>query len=373
MNDPKPLTLSVALITYNGEKYLLEQLESLKNQTRLPDELVVCDDGSTDGTLEILQKFIVSAPFPVRVFQNTKNVGPGFNFRKVFFLCEKDLVFFCDQDDVWYPDKLARAEAVFRAEPEVGLVLMNDRWVNAEGKPLLGSDHNRHVAAAIRRRNCYQSLLSRSQFGWAAHNMVCRTTWREVLFQKNAPETAECFDAWVCRTMGALSHVRVLLEPSVDFRRHGGNFTSHSKKCKNPIVLFCRMIQKRQNIGRLYERAASYRQTYEYLQTCGQEIVHTDVLAFYQRAAAHAERRAAAIARPFARPWIILGEVLNGRYFVYSKGLKDVLSDLLAWPQKATTSATRGRATTCGGTTTHSRATTHGEATSTASEKKDHA
>ena len=328
-----PISSSVALITYNGEKYLRRQLDSLAAQTCLPDELVVCDDGSTDQTLEILCSFAATAPFSVRVFQNERNLGPGFNFRKVFSQCQSEVTFFCDQDDVWLPDKLARALEVFTNEPEVGRVLMNDRWVNAEEKPLLGSDHNRHLASIIARRNCYQSLLSRSQFGWAAHNMACRTAWREVLFT-NAPPPAECFDAWVCRTMGALSHVRVLLEPSVLFRRHGGNFTSHSKNRKNPITLFCRMIQKRQNIDRIYERVTSYRQTYEFLQACGHEIVHPDVVEFYRRASLHAEKRTKAIAHPLQRPWLILGETLRGQYFRYSKGWKDIFSDLLAWPQK---------------------------------------
>ena len=99
-------TASIALATYNGEKFLQRQLDTLAAQTRLPDEMAVCDDGSTDGTLEILRQFAETAPFPVRIFQNLKNLGPGRNFRKAFSLCEGDVTFFCDQDDVWFPEKL---------------------------------------------------------------------------------------------------------------------------------------------------------------------------------------------------------------------------------------------------------------------------
>ncbi|TCS71940.1 LmbE family N-acetylglucosaminyl deacetylase [Sulfuritortus calidifontis] len=100
------MRISIAMATYNGAKYLQEQLDSLAAQTLLPCELVICDDGSTDATLEIAERFAVRAPFPVRIHRNEKNLGYADNFLKAASLCEGDWIAFCDQDDVWLPHKL---------------------------------------------------------------------------------------------------------------------------------------------------------------------------------------------------------------------------------------------------------------------------
>ncbi len=101
------LSVSVAMATYNGEKYILEQLESLAVQTQLPIELVVTDDGSTDRTIEIVEGFRVSSPIPISLYKNEKRLGYGENFLQGVMLCGGDVVLFCDQDDIWLPEKVA--------------------------------------------------------------------------------------------------------------------------------------------------------------------------------------------------------------------------------------------------------------------------
>jgi glycosyltransferase involved in cell wall biosynthesis len=100
------MKISIAMATYNGEKYILEQLESFNKQSILPDELVITDDCSTDNTLEIINKFKKVAPFKVRVYSNEKNLGYAQNFNKAMQLCTNDLIFLSDQDDVWFPTKI---------------------------------------------------------------------------------------------------------------------------------------------------------------------------------------------------------------------------------------------------------------------------
>ena len=98
--------ISIAMATYNGSKYLREQLDSLAAQTLPPCELVVTDDGSTDDTLGILDRFRRRAPFPVHLHRNEQRLGYRDNFLKAAQLCSGELIAFCDQDDVWMPDKL---------------------------------------------------------------------------------------------------------------------------------------------------------------------------------------------------------------------------------------------------------------------------
>jgi glycosyltransferase involved in cell wall biosynthesis len=100
------MRVSIAMATFNGARFLAEQLDSIAKQSHLPYELVVCDDGSTDRTLAMLNEFAITAPFPVRIYRNETNLGFADNFFKAASLCNGELIAFCDQDDVWMPKKL---------------------------------------------------------------------------------------------------------------------------------------------------------------------------------------------------------------------------------------------------------------------------
>ncbi len=125
--------ISIALATYNGATFLQEQLESLAGQTLVPDELVVCDDQSSDATVEILHRFALRAPFPVHVRVNDERLGWRGNFVEATGLCSHDLVAFCDQDDVWYPGKLETIVREFD-DPSVMLVHHNADLVDPRGE-----------------------------------------------------------------------------------------------------------------------------------------------------------------------------------------------------------------------------------------------
>ena len=126
-------SISIALTTYNGAKYLPVQLDSLARQTRLPDELVVCDDASADATKNVILDFAGRAPFPVRFHENERRLGYRDNFMQAVALCRSDLVAFCDQDDIWEAHKLATMERVFD-EPEVYLAFHNATVITRQGK-----------------------------------------------------------------------------------------------------------------------------------------------------------------------------------------------------------------------------------------------
>ena len=107
------MKISIALATFNGSKYLVDQLMSLAYQKLLPYEIIVVDDNSTDETLEIVKSFASNVSFPVRIYKNETRLGYGLNFLKAAGFCSGDAIAFCDQDDEWLPDKLERvAEAM---------------------------------------------------------------------------------------------------------------------------------------------------------------------------------------------------------------------------------------------------------------------
>jgi glycosyltransferase involved in cell wall biosynthesis len=99
------MTTSVALCTYNGSRYLKDQLESILSQTLPVDEIVVCDDGSTDQTIPIINFYQQHFPF-IRLVNNDHNLGGKKNFEKALSLCTGDTIFLCDQDDVWEEQKV---------------------------------------------------------------------------------------------------------------------------------------------------------------------------------------------------------------------------------------------------------------------------
>ncbi|MFT6754528.1 MAG: glycosyltransferase involved in cell wall biosynthesis, partial [Candidatus Azotimanducaceae bacterium] len=117
------MKISIALTTYNGAAYLQAQLNSYLVQERLPDELVVCDDVSTDETVTILEAFKKTAPFQVRVIINELNLGFTKNFEKALLNCSGDLVFLSDQDDVWYPEKILVVVKAFLLNPDKYLLI----------------------------------------------------------------------------------------------------------------------------------------------------------------------------------------------------------------------------------------------------------
>lgn len=130
------MKISIAMATYNGEEYLQEQLDSFLGQTRQPDELVVSDDCSTDRTLEIVERFAMTAPFKVHYYRNKKNLGYAGNFNVVLQHCTGDLVFMSDQDDVWHSSKIEKMAAIFDEQPALQLLIHDLEFCKADLTPI---------------------------------------------------------------------------------------------------------------------------------------------------------------------------------------------------------------------------------------------
>jgi len=120
------------MAAFNGAKYLTEQLNSIASQTRLPDEVVVCDDCSIDATAEILKVFAYTSPFPITVIRNTENLGYTRNFEKAISLCTGDLIFLSDQDDVWYEDKIEKILSTKNENPHVNVLICDAMYADED-------------------------------------------------------------------------------------------------------------------------------------------------------------------------------------------------------------------------------------------------
>lgn len=217
---PSKLSISVAMCTYNGSAFLPEQLASIAAQARLPDEIVICDDGSTDSTPQIVEEFASSVSFPVRWVRNEVNLGSTKNFEKVIGLCTGDLIALSDQDDIWLPEKLARQGEMFERDPELGGVFSDADLVDHKSQSL-----GKRLWASILFTRAEQSQLSRGR-------------GLSVLLKKNVVTGATCMvranqrtlfmpipdmwihDGWIAWMMTLFSKLRLIEDPLIWYRIH---------------------------------------------------------------------------------------------------------------------------------------------------------
>lgn len=219
MKEP---AVSVAMATYNGERFLQEQLDSLARQTLLPCELVVCDDGSTDGTPGILRRFAANAPFPVRIFHNPSRLGSGFNFLSALSRCTAGLVSFCDQDDIWLEKKLALCAGVM-SDPKVSLVSHSAVVISTQplARRMVHPNHRPSVLSSCGDLPVFRRTLP-------GFSMVLRRT---VLEKVRVPDYSAQMSRWCVHDtwalVAALSCGRVVLMPDqlASYRLHDGNLS----------------------------------------------------------------------------------------------------------------------------------------------------
>lgn len=123
------IKISVSLCTYNGEQFLQEQLDSIAAQTKLPNEVIICDDASTDKTIEILENFKEKANFDVKIFQNETPLRVTKNFEKAIENCKGEFIFLADQDDFWLPQKIERMVTVLEENGDLDLLFSDAELV----------------------------------------------------------------------------------------------------------------------------------------------------------------------------------------------------------------------------------------------------
>lgn len=214
--------VSVAMTTYNGEKYIRAQLESLRDQTLAPDEVVIFDDCSTDSTAELVRAFIADNGLTHwRFTVNSQNIGFVRNFYQTVDAASGDYIFLCDQDDEWKPDKIEGMVAVFKAHPYVQALCAGFEMIDGEGKKLPGS------VGLVR--------------GHAGKDGLVRIEFEEVLWRNIAPgctsaytracrdffaryRTGLCPHDWELNLFGAaLGGLYYYDAPLTGYRIHGAN------------------------------------------------------------------------------------------------------------------------------------------------------
>lgn len=214
------MRLSIALCTYNGERYLQEQLDSILNQTQLPDEVIICDDQSSDNTWNILVKFKEQAGFAVHLLKNDANLGSTMNFAQAIRLCSGDIIFLADQDDVWSPGKLQIMADVFARDQDVGMVFSDAVVTNEQLQPYALSlwqcvQFNEKIQELVLQGRLWSKLFAKGYVTGAT--MAFRSQWRSLL---EPFPTTWVHDEWITFIMDLVSTVKFVPDKLIQYRVH---------------------------------------------------------------------------------------------------------------------------------------------------------
>lgn len=319
------MKISIALCTYNGSKYLSAQLDSFLAQTRLPDELIVCDDCSTDNTLEITNNHRVKAPFPVRVFRNPENLGSTKNFEKAIHLCSGDIIALSDQDDVWLPEKLAKIEAAFHHSPKVGMVFSDAEVVDEYLRPL-GFTLWSSVGFTSRLRKKFKNnpfgCLLKSYLVTGA-TMAFRSRYRSLVIP--FAMSYWIHDGWIALLISAVAPVSFLEERLVLYRQHHANQLGAQRDSLQKRLIKARQWGAKEIYAKVKALICAAVRLRQYTETV-QDQNMSNYLELYVR---HLLARRKVIRRGYAGIPIALNQLISGKYHVYSNGTKSFVSDCL--------------------------------------------
>ena len=224
-------SISIAMASYDGSSvYFAEQLQSFVAQTRLPDELVVTDDASTDMTAAMIEGFSTTVKFPVRFYRNDQRLGSNGNFQRAISLCQSDVILFSDQDDVWLPTHIERIAGAFEADERVGVVVSCSDYVDAKLQP---KGFNTWIAMRVH-HSLRRQAASEWQFpAWArqrfalGHGMGIRADLKEVAFPLISTWN---YDDWFAIIGPACSRGVLIEEPLTLHRKHARQAVGHEAK-----------------------------------------------------------------------------------------------------------------------------------------------
>lgn len=216
------MTASVALASFRGRAFIEEQLRSITSQSTPPVEVVVFDDASDDGTIEVVQDFASKSVVRVVVCRQPRNRGLIGNFESAIQATTGDIVFLSDQDDVWYPHKIAKVITIFDRNPAVGLVFSDADLVDQNLKPL-GRTLWQSIGFSMVERDLMRSthafeLLLR-RFLVTGATLAFRRSLLDVVL----PLSKHLIhDAWIALTIAAVSQIECIDEPLIQYRQHAG-------------------------------------------------------------------------------------------------------------------------------------------------------
>ncbi len=219
--------MSVIIAAYHGEKYIGEQLKSLFKQTRIPDEILIGDDSSDDKTFLAVEAVRSHYTGELKYFRNTPRLGVVQNFVHLAKAATGDFIFFCDQDDVWLPEKIEKLAAILEQDSTCQVAVCNSGMMDAGLTPLHetlldGIPDFHKKMEQINQGKGFFPLLNQS-IGFSGHNMAIR---KDFLYIFNSIPQNCLHDLWLQYCSGFLGVLRYLDKVLTLYRVHANNTSS---------------------------------------------------------------------------------------------------------------------------------------------------
>jgi len=263
------------MATYNGEKYLHQQIDSLLNQTIQDFTIHITDDVSTDSTWDILQEYAKRHPRNIKIYQRTKNSGGAkYNFLSMMVNTRNDYLMLCDQDDVWLPNKieisLNKVKELEQQHPNTPILVRTDMRVVNQNLQEISPSYKQSMNSNFNRTAFNQILIQNTFAGCTA---IYNRALAEMLFCE--PVYCIMHDWWlelVASAFGELGHVD---EPTVLYRQHDSNEIG-AKDVRKLSYMFNRLIHNsevKEAIRITYDQGESFMKIYENQMTEGQKVV----------------------------------------------------------------------------------------------------
>jgi glycosyltransferase involved in cell wall biosynthesis len=213
------------MTTYNGEKYVDEQIRSILNSTYQDFELFIYDDGSTDSTMSILQSYESQYPEKVHAYQNNVNLGVTLNFLHALCKSTTDYIMFCDQDDSWKSNKIATTLKRMRhMEAQIGkdipLAVFTDAIVVDKELKILNNSFFCSGHLNPKKIDLPHLLMENKLIGCT---VMINASLRKVLQSHTMPKEARYHDWWIALIASAFGKIGFVNEGTLLYRQHGGN------------------------------------------------------------------------------------------------------------------------------------------------------
>lgn len=217
------MKISVCLATYNGEKYIKEQLNSILSQLGNDDEIIISDDHSTDNTIEIIKSLEDDR---IKIFVNNLEKGYSKNFENAINHSSGDIIFLSDQDDVWMKDKVEKMlEALEKSDLVISDALISDENLD----PTFGSHFKLHSV----KTGFFHNWLKTRYIG------ACMAFKKETL-KKIMPfppnQTLCAHDYWIANVGELYYKTSIITEPLIKYRRHNSNASTGGEKSSNTTL-----------------------------------------------------------------------------------------------------------------------------------------
>ena len=325
------------MCTYNSAAFIEEQLASIAGQTRLPDELVVCDDHSADDSAQIIERFAASAPFPVQLHVNATNIGTVKNFARAIGLCSGDFIALSDQDDVWLPEKLARVESEFHKAPRVGMIFSDAEVVDETLQPTSFTLWQRLGISSrelkrLRTAKAVDAFLPGSIVTGAT--AVFRASFKSLILP--IPDDLPVIhDAWIAMLIASVSEVLPVSEPLMKYRQHTNQQIGPLER-RGPKPLGF----NRASMEDALRRESPYAELVTVAQAVRQRLLEHrsefdsgNVVAGLEARIRHLQARSSLARTRWLRIGPVVRELVSLRYHRYSKGLASAAKDLFGSDQ----------------------------------------